>query len=131
MDVSKFLSKVIGLYLIMISLAMLCNMQQFINNVNGLINNVPLMFVIGFFTLILGILTVVSHNIWVWNWRVLITILAWLTLIKGASIIFYPQVIDNATSLFIQHHAISYLSAIFDFLLGILLCYFGYRKSNP
>lgn len=37
------------------------------------INNPSLMFVIGFFILILGILMVIAHNIWEWNWKVLIT----------------------------------------------------------
>jgi hypothetical protein len=129
MNVSKFLSKVIGIYLIIISIAMLTNMDQFIHYVSNLINDVPLMFVTGFFTLILGILMVVGHNIWQWNWRILITIIAWLTLLKGASIIFYPQFIDKTTILFLKNINIAYVAAGFDFVLGILLSYFGFKKQ--
>lgn len=129
MAVSKFLSKVIGIYLIIVSIALLVNMQQFINLVNTLINDAPLMFVSGFFTLILGILMVVSHNIWQWNWRVLITIISWLTLFKGASIVLYPQFIDSMTILFVGSMNIAYIAAGMDLVLGVVLCYFGFRHT--
>lgn len=128
MDVSKFLGKVVGLYLILVSLALFINMHQFSVYVNELIHNAPLMFVTGFFTLILGLLMVVSHNIWQWNWRVIITIIAWITLLKAVSIIFYPQFIDSATTLFLQNMKFAYGTAGLDFILGIVLCYFGFKR---
>ena len=129
MDVSKFLSKVIGIYLLFISIAMLTNMHQFINNVNHLINDAPLMFVSGFFTLIIGILMVVGHNIWQWNWRVIITILGWLALLKGACLILEPRLIDRATIMFMHNTNCAYIAAGIDFVLGVLLLYFGFKSE--
>lgn len=129
MDVSKFWGKVLGTYLIIVSLALFFNMQQFINNVYILVHIQPLMFITGFFTLILGLIIAVSHNIWEWSWRVLITLLAWLILLKGASIILYPHFIDKATILFVQSPNTGYVSAGIDFLLGVILCYFGFKRS--
>lgn len=129
MDTSKFLAKVIGIYLIIISIAMLVNMHQFINYVNHLINEAPLMFVTGFITLILGILMVVSHNIWQWHWRVIITIIAWITFLKGISIIFIPAYMDKTTLLFTQNINIAFIAAGVDLILGILLCYFGFKRN--
>lgn len=130
MDRSRFLAKGLGIYLLIVSLSMLINMQHFTNLIHSLINNMPLMFVTGFFTLIIGILFVLSHNVWQWNWRVIITIIAWLTLIKGASIVLYPQFIDQATVLFTYNTTVSYMTALIDLVLGILLCYFGFRDSS-
>jgi hypothetical protein len=129
MNVSKFLSKVIGMYFIIISIAMLSNMNQFINQMNGLIHDEPLIFTTGFFTLILGILLVVSHNIWQWNWRVIITIIAWITLIKGVSIILCPQMMSNITMFFVSHVVVIYIAAVIDFILGVLLCYYGFKRK--
>ena len=129
MDVSRFLGKVIGIYLIIVSLGMLLNFSQFENYVNELVSNKSLMFVTGFFTLVLGILMVVSHNIWQWNWRIVITILSWITLIKGTALIFYPQFIDKATILFLQNNSIFYTATLIYLFLGLLLTYFGFRKS--
>ncbi|MFZ2315351.1 MAG: hypothetical protein WAW86_06820 [Gammaproteobacteria bacterium] len=128
MNKSIFLGRVLGIYLIIISLSMLLQMQVFFERVNALIGNPALMFVVGFFTLILGVLVVVGHNVWRWDWRVLITIIGWLILLKGASIIFYPQFIDHATALFIQNMTVAYVVGGIDLLLGVVLCYFGFRR---
>ncbi|MFI4918225.1 MAG: hypothetical protein ACHP65_01570 [Legionellales bacterium] len=128
MDVSKFLSKVLGIYLLIVSSIMLVNMHQFLNNVNLLIHDAPLMFVTGFFTVVLGVLMVVSHNIWQNNWRLLITLLAWMSLFKGICLLMCPNFINSVSTLFTQNTTTAYLSAAVDLFLGILLGYFGFRK---
>ena len=130
MDISKFLSKVIGIYLIIVSLAMLVNMPQFIKSVHNLIHDEPSMCVAGFVTCILGVLMVVSHNIWQWNWRMVITLFSWLVLLKGISIIFYPQFIGNTAILFMHNTHVTYSAAIIDLALGLLLCYFSYHHCS-
>jgi uncharacterized protein YacL len=130
MDSSKFLSRILGLYLLIVSTAMFVNMQQFSANVNQLMHEPSLLFVVGIFTVIIGLLMVVSHNIWQWNWRVLITIIAWLSLIKGASILFFPLFIDKLSTLFVQNSKFAYVSAVIDFILGLILCYFGFRRGK-
>ena len=37
----------------------------------------------GYITFLLGLATVVAHNVWVADWRVAVTILGWVTLFKG------------------------------------------------
>ncbi|AHE66214.1 hypothetical protein [Legionella oakridgensis] len=130
MDVSKFLSKVIGLYEIIISLAMLINMNQFMANIHGLMNNAHLMVYIGCVTAIMGILLVVSHNIWQWHWRVLVTIVAWIVFLKGASILLFPHALDQLTLHFVTNSMFAYSVAVVDLLLGLLFCYFGFRHET-
>lgn len=128
MDVSKFLGKVIGIYLIILSISLFCGMNAFITYINSIINDMPLMFVTGFFTLIIGLLMVVSHNIWQWNWRVIITIISWITLFKGASIVLCPHFLDRATLLFTQNVSFAYGVTGFDFIIGVVLCYFAFKR---
>lgn len=128
MDISKFLSKVMGIYLIIVSSMMLANMPTFNLHINNLINDAPLMFVTGFFTLIIGILAVVSHNIWEWSWRVIITLIAWLSVFKGVSLILNPEFIDKITLFYLQNIKIAYTAAGIDFVLGCVLCYFGFKR---
>lgn len=130
MDISKFLSKAIGLYLVILSIVMLANMPQFIHSVITLINNAPLMFVAGFCTFIIGILMVVSHNLWQWNWRLIITLFAWMILLKGISLLLYPQFIDKAAALFVQNMNIAYAAAVFNVALGLMFCYFGWSHNT-
>ncbi|WP_058535129.1 hypothetical protein [Legionella saoudiensis] len=123
MDRSRFLAKAMGIYLLIVSLSIFINMHSFVNLVNEMTKNEPLLFVTGFFTLIIGILLVLSHNIWQWDWRVLITVIAWLTLLKGASLILHPAMLYTYTA------TINYITAAIDVILGVILCYFGFKHS--
>jgi len=130
MDISKFLAKVIGIYLIIISVGMFVDTQQFIEQLRHLYHDDTLLFISGFFTLILGILMVVSHNVWTWSWRLLVTIIAWLSLCKGIILIFHPQYINKLTELFVNNMHVHYATIAFDFVLGLLFIYFGFRSHS-
>ncbi|MCX6760025.1 MAG: hypothetical protein NTW46_01630 [Candidatus Nealsonbacteria bacterium] len=54
----------------------------------------------GYITFLLGLATVVSHNIWVADWRVAITILGWVTLLKGIEKIAFPDRINKKAQMF-------------------------------
>ena len=42
-------------------------------------------FIIGFFSFIIGLITILLHNVWVANWSIMVTIFGWIALIKGIS----------------------------------------------
>lgn len=129
MELSKFLSKVIGIYLVIVSAAMLANMGQFLVLANSLMNNEPLMFVTGFFTLIIGILMVVSHSVWEWSWRVMVTIISWLTMLKGMFILFSPGFMYIATQYFPFTVANACITGCIDMFIGLLFIYYGFRRE--
>lgn len=128
MERSKFLGKVIGVYLIIVGVTTFMNIHQFLTYANNLMNDASLLFVTGFFTVILGILMVVSHNIWQWNWRVIITIISWLVLLKGISILLCPVTLNKMTLQLFQDENRVYIATVIDFVIGVLLCYFGFRR---
>ncbi|OOR17757.1 hypothetical protein [Bacillus cereus] len=45
----------------------------------------------GFLSIFLGLGTVILHNVWALNWQGLITLIAWLALLKGIYVIAYPE----------------------------------------
>ena len=50
-----------------------------------------LFFVVGVYALLLGLALVLSHNVWDNSWRVIITILGWITLAKGLTYLFVGE----------------------------------------
>jgi hypothetical protein len=44
----------------------------------------------GYITFLLGLVTVILHNLWVLDWRLAITILGWATLMKGMLKVGFP-----------------------------------------
>ena len=91
MEQSIFLAKVIGLYLLIVSAAVLLRRKQFIELINEFTANRALVFLSGLFALILGLLIVVSHNVWTADWRAVITVIGWLMLAKGVIRIMLPE----------------------------------------
>jgi hypothetical protein len=54
----------------------------------------------GYITFLLGLITVVLHNIWVLDWKVAITILGWTTLLKGIEKIAFPKRVNKIAKMF-------------------------------
>lgn len=72
----------------------------------------------GYITLIMGLVTVILHNIWVVGWQVIITILGWSTLIKGITKVGFPEQINRQAQRFKKKQIVS---AVFLILLGLWL----------
>ncbi|MCZ6860678.1 MAG: hypothetical protein O7I42_10445, partial [Alphaproteobacteria bacterium] len=83
MELSIFLSKVLGLYLLLVCTAVLLNRRHFPRLIKEFSESLAVVVLSGFIALVLGLLIVVSHNVWSADWRVIITILGWFTLAKG------------------------------------------------
>lgn len=54
----------------------------------------------GYITFLLGLATVVAHNIWVADFRVAVTILGWVTLFKGIEKIAFPDRVNKKAQMF-------------------------------
>ncbi|RDI43422.1 DUF2065 family protein [Aquicella lusitana] len=126
MDVSIFLAKALGIYLVIIGIAMFINASRFKTMVDDIADNPALLFLTGILALIVGILLVISHNIWQMDWRVVITVIAWLSLIKGVVRVLFPLTATEWSAKFIQNNSAYYISAFITLLLGIFLSYFGF-----
>jgi len=69
----------------------------------------------GYITFLLGLVTVVLHNIWVADWRIAITILGWVTLFKGITKIGFPEHVHKQAQMFKNQQA---LWGVVIFLIG-------------
>src|SRR3990170_3010141 len=54
----------------------------------------------GYITFLMGLVTVILHNLWVADWRVAITILGWVTLLKGMTKIGFPEHVNKRAQMF-------------------------------
>lgn len=77
----------------------------------------------GYITMLMGLVTVILHNVWVLDWRIFITILGWSTLIKGIMKIGFPEFIHKQSQRFKKKQ---WLSAIFLALMGVALFWLSF-----
>jgi uncharacterized membrane protein HdeD (DUF308 family) len=65
METTLFLAKVFGLYLLVMGLLMPLRRKELSAMIEALADNRPLVFLVGVLVLILGLVLVVSHNVWI------------------------------------------------------------------
>ena len=87
-----FLGRLIGLSLLIISLAMLIQREAFVEAVGELIHHRPTMLVLGMLTLIAGLAMVLGHNVWSGGaLPIMVTIVGWITLIRSVVLLSYRR----------------------------------------
>lgn len=125
MEVSIVLAKIIGLYLFLICFIMLLNPKHFHEFLSSFANNPALITFSGIIALLFGIVILSVHSIWVLQWPIVITILGWLSLIKGVIQLAFPQLVSKMVR-YINKKPLSYFSiAIIGILIGAYLIYHG------
>ena len=85
------------------------------------LENLALTWICGVITLILGLLVVVEHNIWSRDWRIIITLIGWVTLAKGLFLLVFPLKMFQVGSR--TFRTMSLIGPFVLFLLGTYLSY--------
>jgi hypothetical protein len=93
MEISIFFAKFWGSLFIILGLASLG--AKFLGKVIKMTEDKTVTVSTGYITFLLGLVTVILHNIWVADWRVAITILGWVTLLKGMTKIGFQNMSIN------------------------------------
>ncbi len=89
MDASIFLAKFWGWYLI-IYFTLLLVYPKRIKQLFEYTKDEKFIIIISFLAIILGLLNIIAHNIWVLDWRIIITLFGWFTLLKGITLFAFP-----------------------------------------
>jgi len=127
-----FLSRLLGLYLILVALSMAAHKQATVDTVTALVHNPLALFLVGLMTLAAGLAMILTHNVWSGGaLPVIVTVIGWLTLIKGLLFLFLSP--DAAAGFYLGglHYAqLFYVYATFSLALGAYLAYGGFCSSS-
>jgi hypothetical protein len=127
-----FLSRLIGIYCILIGLSMAINKQATLGAVLALVHDAATLFVFGLVLVAAGLAIVLAHNVWSGGaLPVIVTIIGWLTLIKGLLCLLLPP--PAAVGIVIWGSAYEqyyYLDTAVAMVLGIYLTYEGFRAKT-
>ena len=126
-----FLSRLIGLYCLLFGLSMMSHKQLTLEGVTALLQNPPLMLLLGLITLGASLAMVLAHNLW-WSGTlaVIITLIGWLALIKSLLFLFLNPAMEARFLLGLLHYQqFFYDYAAVSIILGIYLTYSGFASS--
>jgi len=127
MDLSLFLAQVFGLYFIIAGVAMLLRPKLVTDLIEMVTAHDGLLSLSGFVALIIGIPLVLLHSVWDGPvWQTVVSLVAWLTFLKGMSLILMPKLtIGWAEKIWRKQSTLNVLLVVM-IMLGGYLAYVGF-----
>jgi hypothetical protein len=123
MNIANILAVLMGSSLVIIGITIF-NKPYFNAVMTDLANSKGLLWLTGLITFVMGTVIVALYNVWSADWRVIVTLLGWLTVIKGAVILLFPSSMLLVYRRFLSNHLLTY-SGIYALILGGLLLFLG------
>ena len=124
MTTSIFLAKLTGPVALALGLGILFNRDAVRAVMDEFTRNRAVMLLAGMISFPAGLAVILTHNVWVADWPVIITIMAWLTAITGALRLVAPhQAIKFGRGAYEAPNGILF-GGIFWTLLGAVLSFF-------
>ena len=93
---------------------------------NEFVQNHALVVFSGGVSIVVGLLIVLSHNIWVAEWPVLITLVGWLMLLQGVMRVFFPDSFAKCMK-DLMHKTGYLLMSWIGLIVGIYLVWIGFK----
>lgn len=125
METVIILAKFWGWFLIISCLIYLIKRKS-LEEVIQLVENRTFTLISGYVTLLLGLISLILHNLWVGDWRVIITIFGWISLIKGVVAIGFPEVTQKWAEKFKNKPLLTQILLVIGIFLGAWLLWLSY-----
>jgi hypothetical protein len=126
-----FLGKLFGFYLIAVSVAMFAHPQATVDIMKAIIQNPPLLFIVGIIGVTAGIAIVLGHNVWSGGaLPIIVTLFGWISLTKGMLLLLLTPATEFQVfivGLHYEQHPNAY--AAFALLLGAYMTYAGFTST--
>jgi hypothetical protein len=130
MQTSVFLARLLGPTLLLVGAGILLNQRYYRGMTSEFIASRPLFYLASIIGVVGGLAIVLVHNVWVLNWRVLITLLGWINLLRGAFSILLPEQSFTYGGRMIGSQYMPVTGGVVALLIGLTLSYFGYTARG-
>ncbi len=130
MQTSIFLARLLGPALLIVGIGVLLNQNYYRGMTREFVASRPLFYLAAVIGVIAGLAIVLVHNVWVLNWRVLITLLGWINLLRGAFSILLPEQSFAFGGRMMAGKHMPMIAGVFALLIGLTLSYFGYTAKG-
>lgn len=126
MQTSLFLAKLIGPVLIVMGLAVIIDPERFRKLAHEFIESEALIYLSGIIVLPVGLAIVNTHNVWVMDWPVIMTLFGWIAVAAGIARIVMPGPLKGIGRAMIERTSYFVVAGALWALLGAYVFYQGY-----
>jgi hypothetical protein len=130
MDTSIFLARLLGPSMLVIGLGLLLNRATYRDLSLEVLDSPALIYLAGLIALVAGLAIVLTHNVWVAGWPVVITIFGWVSLAAGIFRIVFPASVAQLGRRLIDGQGFLIGGIALYLLLGAWLSYAGYAGAG-
>jgi hypothetical protein len=131
MTSSRYIARLMGPVMLVIGIGMVAGMftegESYSSLMKEFIGSRALIFVTGALALVAGLAVVNAHNLWVPDWRVIVTVLGWMLIVRGVMNLVFPAAVQAMGDRMVASHAGVVAGAAFTIVLGALLSIMGYE----
>ena len=125
MNTSIIISQILGITFTVMGVSLLVNKKETTSFIDEVMRNKAVMWVLGFITTTLGATIGVFNNIWTSGLELFITIIGWLTLIKGITILVFPNFSASYYKK-VNKENMLVIGGLIIVILGLILLYAGF-----
>lgn len=120
---SIFLAKFWGYYMIIFFLILSFNPRR-IKQIFDDLKDQKFVIIVSFLAIIIGLLNILFHNVWAYNWTIIITLMGYIALFKGLFLFVFPvRTINWFNYINVKFFQVIYLLL---FLMGLFLLNMAY-----
>ncbi len=91
MDPSILIARIAGPLFMLVAIGVFLSRAHYREMMGAFLQNPALVYLSGVLAFVIGIGIVMVHNLWVLDWRLAVTLIGWLSLIKGIGRIVFPR----------------------------------------
>ena len=126
MQTSIFLARLIGPVFLVIGLGMLLNSDGYRATAKEFLKSRALIYLAGLLALVPGVAVVLTHNVWVFDWRLIITLFGWLLAAGGVFRILFPQQVMKIGKQLAGNDNYMLGASLVVVALSVVLIYYGF-----
>lgn len=128
METSLLLARLIGPLFVLIGIGILINHKHYAAMISRFMESPDLYYMSGMLAFVAGIAVVLHHNLWVADWRVVITLLGWISVLKGAVRIVFPTFGSGIAKAYADSRALLASNAVLILIIGAWLTFEGFQS---
>ena len=126
MELSYFLAQLFGLTLAIYAVAMMQQPRLIRSMMKELGESAMVTTVFSFIAIMGGLAVVLTHNVWMLGWPVIITIFGWASLLKGITFLMAPKMLVKVGGGFYNTPGKTRLSLFVALIFGLYLAGIGF-----
>jgi hypothetical protein len=131
MNTSRYIARLMGPVLLIIGIGMIAGLfveaESYSSLMKEFIGSRALIFITGVLALLAGLAIVNAHNLWVPDWRVVVTVLGWLFILRGIMNLVSPAVVQTMGDRIVASRGGVIAGAALTIVLGGILSIMGYE----